>query len=50
MADELAKIKDGEKPEPQKFWRIKKKIFMFDEKGIILTTNNAIENIALEVY
>ena len=59
MADELAKIKDGEQLEPQKFWRIKKKIcskskdppsFMFDKKGNILTTNKAIENIALEVY
>ena len=44
VVDELAKTKDGEKLDSQKFWRIKKKIcsrskdppsVMFDDKGNI---------------
>ena len=57
--EELAKTKDNEKLDQQKFWRLKKKIcpkstdppsVMLHKTGNLLTTNKAIENGAVEVF
>ena len=56
---ELAKIKDGEKLDQQKFWKLRKQIcprsidppsVMLDSRGNILTSNKSIEDRAIEVY
>ena len=59
VSSELAKTKDGEKLDSQKFWKLRKRLcpkskdppsVMLDSKGNILTTNRAIEERAIEVY
>ena len=59
VMEELAKIKDDEKLDQQKFWRLKKKLcpkssdppsVMLDKTGNLLTTNKAIENRAVKVF
>ena len=59
ISAKLAKTKDGEKIDPQKFWKIRKAIcprsqdppsVVLDSKGNNLTSQESIENRAIEVY